>query len=111
PGSSGLDHPAPAVLLELAASGAALADYRERELVRRLVLVQTVTRQDRTMTGQQMDRVLDSDAFEHLVGGVGDQPVHRPEQPLASVGDMGKRVLDGAASRGPIGVVDAAVSR
>src|SRR5262249_34285405 len=110
-GTSGLDHPAPAVVVEFAANGAPFADDGERELVWRLVLIETVIRQDRTMTREEMHGVLDFDAFENQVGGIDDQTVHRPAQPFASIDDVSERVLDGAAAGGAVGVVDTAVGR
>ena len=111
PVAAGLDHPAPAVPMELASRGAAFADHGQGHLVGGLMLVEAVAGKHFAMPCQDVGGVFDRHAVEDLMGRVGHQAIDRPDEPLSGVEQMRQRVLNGSSATGSIGVVDCPISR
>ena len=63
------------------------------------------------MPRQDVGGVLDRDAVQDLVGGVGDEPIDRADEPLAGVEDVRQGVLDRPAAGGAVRVIDVAIRR
>ena len=73
------------------------------------MLIEAVTGECVAVPSEHMHGVLDGDAFQHLMRGIGDQTIDRAEQPLAGIDDVRERVLNRAAAGRAVRVVDVAI--
>ena len=107
----GLEHPAPTIVMVLKSGRALVANHRDGYFIGCLVLIEAVAAQYPTVPGQYMDGVLHGDAFEHLVGGVGREPVDRTDQPFRRIENVRQGVLDRPAAGGPVPIIGIPVRR
>ena len=104
-------HPPPPLGVRFPADGATFTDDGDRNFVRRLVLVETVTAEHIAMSRQHMHRIFNSHARKHPVSRIRDKSLDRANQPFSRIQNMRQRVLNRSTSRCVIYVIRVAIRR